>query len=295
LFTVFTRFTCPQSCAQRWPLIAGWYFFFPEKLVRSTMENQMKRFVFALALATALVAGNRCSAGPLGVDYFVDFTLGTDSMAAGINNWAAAHPGANVNMTNDQNNFAAALASGNYSIAVVAIQDFAYFSYPTVTAALSNFFASGGNVIVQDWYYPGSDSGFIAPYGATFTGPADNNTFTVGANPNGLPTGSYNLSNPGWGIYSTDLTPNAGSTVPATFDATSNGAIVYDSTGRAIVNGFLVDTFADPTQGAALYQAELDSFAGGSSATPEPASLTLLGLGALGALGYRWRQRRQAK
>ncbi|HZU37976.1 MAG TPA: PEP-CTERM sorting domain-containing protein [Gemmataceae bacterium] len=260
------------------------------------MHGTLKRWIFGLALAAALVVGSRASAGPIGVDYFVDLTLSTDSMAAGINAWAAAHPGANVNMTNDQNNFAAALASGNYNIAVVAIQDNSYYSYPTATSALASFFAGGGKVIVQDWYYPGFDSGFIAPYGATFTGPNDHNAFTVGANPYGLPTGGYSLTNPGWGIYSTDLTPNAGSSVAATFDATGNGAIVYGSTGRSIVNGFLTDTFAGSSQGAALYEAELNSFVQAPAAVPEPASMTLLGIAGFTCAGYfGWRRRKAVK
>jgi hypothetical protein len=71
-----------------------------------------------------------------------------------------------------------------------------------------------------------------------------------------------------------------------------NGLNYADFTAMADASGSLSFTFRGGNVEGDLNGIQLQSLA--TTATPEPASLTLLGFGAIGLLGYGWRQRRRA-
>jgi hypothetical protein len=62
--------------------------------------------------------------------------------------------------------------------------------------------------------------------------------------------------------------------------------------GTSIVESMLDPSLLPPVVGGGITNVEI--FQPGVSATPEPASLTLFGIGTLGLIGYGWRRRKQA-
>jgi hypothetical protein len=240
--------------------------------------------VYAAALVLLFFGGGAARADIL---YFSDYTVGTDSMSIALTQYAAAHPGTNIYTTSSDTTFASQLASGKYNLAVFFVQGYYSTLYPAGVSALQTFVAGGGRAIADNWAVPAGPS-FLSSFGATFAGPVNNTQFTV-TDPS-LNPGTYHLSNPGWGIFSYDLTPTSG-TSAGNFTS-NNSAIVVGNGGRTIVNGFLSDTLPTNT-GSGLYLAEINRVYG-AKGTPEPSTITLFGVGAVGVAGCTWRRRKRA-
>lgn len=238
-------------------------------------------YTFALAAVFAAITPARAQ----NILFWTDFNAGTNQMTAAL----AALPGSyTVTTATSDTDFATQLSGGTFQLAILHIQGNAPSTYPTAIAAFSTFFAGGGKVLYTEW---GQDSAYAAQFGATFTGNNNDTAFTVTAG-NLLPGVStpVSLTNPGWGIFSTGLSPNLGSTVMATFNGTGQAAITLDSTGRAYVNGFLNDTFTTGSDGVNLYTNEITSL---FAAVPEPSTVALCGLAGVGALYAKWRRVRK--
>lgn len=247
------------------------------------MKSIAVRTAMALVSLSFLTSAARADVGIL---YYNDYTIGTDSMGQALANLG---PGYTVYTASSDTDFQTQLATGNYSLGIFFAQDFQSSNYTSAISALATFAQGGGGAIYADWSQNGS---LAAGFGAGFTGNTNESQFTVSdpALANGI-TNPVNLNNPGWGVFSTGLT---GSNVAATFVSDGNGAIVIGDNGHAIVNGFLNDTFADANQGTQLYTNEIKTVLYGT-AVPEPSTFVLMCLGAAGFAGFGVRRRLQAR
>lgn len=215
------------------------------------------------------IAGGIGSASAGTILYYNDFSVGTDRMAAALAAVGGTHT---VTTAASLAAFNTALGGGGYDLVIFFQQNSSGGAYDTAWAGIAGHLAGGGRAIGADWT---RTNPHVTAFDAAFTGNVNDSAVTVSdaalaagiANP-------INLYNPGWGVFSTGLTPG---TCAATF-STLECAIVWGNGGRSIFNGFLSDTFVDGAEGVQLYVNEIGRVFG----VPEPGALALLGLGLLG-------------
>jgi hypothetical protein len=238
----------------------------------------MKRFLLPIILTLSAEA----QAGS--ILYYNDLVVGTDQMAQALADLSGTHTTETALSSSD---FASKLASGNYDLGILFIQNFFASSYSDAISALGSFVSAGGASIFTDW---SRDDSAASLFGASYGGQINYSAFTI-SDPtlqNGV--GSFvELSNPGWGTYSMGISsPN---NLKATF---SDGFGAISLVGRSIVNGFLSDTFVNEAQGVALYTNEINMLLGNTpSAVPVPAAVWLFGTGLAGLMGFN-RKRTQS-
>jgi len=216
--------------------------------------------------------------------YFRDYVVGTDYMTTALNSRVSM--GDTVYTAVSAADFQTQLQGGGYDLGIFFNQNWSRDT--SAINARGSFVTGGGKAIYTDWTQNGS---LAAQFGASFTGNTNQSPITVTDAALGIGvSGPINLSNPGWGVFSTAL---AGSQIAATFP-NLEGAVVIGNSGRSIVNGFLSDTFAPGSvaDGVQLYKNEIGLLLDGTREVPAPSSIVaLLGLGA-SFVGLRWRKNR---
>jgi len=226
-----------------------------------------------LVCLTAGIAGAQ-----INVLYYVDDSFGTNSMAQAL---AGLGAGYNVTTATSDAQFQSLITTNPYGLVVYEVQN----TPPVATsvADLASYVAGGGHAIGADWYYP--DGTMAGVFGASYTGAVNQSSVDVtSALLSGGITNPFTLTNPGWGVFSTDL---AGGTSAATFGDGSE-AIVFGNGGNTIFNGFLDNTGA----GAQLYTNEIVALTSSPTGTPEPGATTLVLAGILGSFTVLRRRRK---
>ncbi len=215
-----------------------------------------------MALAVTSFAGAADAA--VKVLYRVDSNVGVDRMAEALTNPAFA-----VTTTSDLGGF----DLSTYDLVVYANQN---ESTVGDLGLLSGFIGAGGKLLYTNW------TGTNPDLGGVDGGENNNATLNVGSMFGG---GSYTLTNPGWGTFTSSLIPTS-ATVAGTY-GDNTAAILVGNGGRTVWNGFLNDTL----DSSKLYSNQLSYLTGLSSAVPEPATWAMMITG-FGLAGSALRRRR---
>ena len=198
----------------------------------------MKRLATLLML-TLLLLGTSAAFGS-DVLYWIDATGGIDRMEEALSDDSL---GLTVTLAEDYNDFEAWVASRDWDLIVLTVQNHNLSGYDGFSNFV-NYIDDGGKAIFCAWDAEGSDAYFYALFGAIVTGNRNETSVTVSSDAlaSGLPSNPMTLANNGgWGNFSVGLSPVTSDDIEAASFANGESAIVISNEGKTIINGFLPD------------------------------------------------------
>lgn len=235
--------------------------------------RSIKTLFFAALLAASAVVGPR-PAEAVNILYFEDGTVGTSSVPGALS--LLGLTGSTTTAT-DTTNFNTLLTSNTYDLVIFGEQSNTVF--PDVSAAFTNYINGGGKALATTWL---SDSGLSALFDALTR--VDTNETTIGTDGHPIFAGlgaTVELTNPGWGVFSSSWDPDAGATGLGTLG--SGSAAILGNGGRTLLFGPLFDTYDGLSEGERLVANGIDFLLDSeTSVVPEPSTLAMLGLGLFG-------------
>lgn len=185
--------------------------------------------------------------------YWSDQDLGNNAFPT-----AVTQLGYSQTTAESASDFEAKIASGEYEVAVLLLQN--WFYETTHFPNFKSFLDSGGRAVFVDWT---RDAGLGAWFGITYTGRYNETHMTL-TDPyliNKVGNTSVDIYNPGWSYYSVCMALDGASSA-ATYD---NGDVAIAYTDKTLINGPLKDTFVNFDLGVSLAKAELQKVLGRAS------------------------------
>lgn len=226
-----------------------------------------------------VVIGLLCMSGAMAqpkVLYWTDHNQGVNAVEA-----ALADLGWDVTVASDEVEYNDLLGAGGWDVTCLLLQNAT--SYSTDFANLGSYISGGGKALFTDWT---QDADLGALFGITYTGNFNQTPITL-AGPFGQ--GTFDLENPGWGVWSMGMSLNGASSA-GTF---GNGDVAIAYTSNTVINGWLKDTALYPDQGKAVARAELEFLWGHATcdSTPELSTWALLACSGLAGLVFGRRRK----
>jgi len=178
--------------------------------------------------------------------YYVDYLHGDDPFLA-----AMANLGITPTIADSFEDFAALLQDGGWDLAILLDQNWCNTSW---VDPMVDWVNAGGQAIVADWC---RNETAAEAFGASYSGQKNGSPITQTV-PHPIWFGiadPFDLTNPGWGIFSMGMTATTGQSI-GTFP-NGDDALVVGNDGRTVLNGFLSDTAANPDEGIALAHNEI--------------------------------------
>jgi hypothetical protein len=235
--------------------------------------RSIKALLFAVLLAVGAVSGPR-TAEAVNILYFEDGTQGTSAVGGAL---ALLGLTGSTTTATDLTNFNTLLTSNTYDLVIFGEQNNTVF--PDVSAAFTNYINGGGKALATTWL---EDSGLNALFGAAVRAQTNATSIITDGSPifDGLgPT--IELTNPGWGVFSSSWDPDGGTTGFGTLGTGS--AVVQANGGRTLLYGPLFDTFDDLPEGERFIANGINLLLDDeTSVVPEPSALAMLGFGLFG-------------
>lgn len=235
--------------------------------------RSIKAWFFAVLLGVGAMVGPQPAAA-VNILYFDDGSVGTNAVTGALSLLGLSGSTTTATSTG---NFNTLLTSNTYDLVILGEQSDSD-TFTSVALALTGYVTGGGKVLGTTWL----NEGFGALMGATGRVATNATSITTDGSPIFAGLGpTIELTNPGWGVFSSSWDPDSGTTGFGTLGAGS--AIVQANGGRTLLYGPLFDTYDDTQEGERLIANGINLLLDDEpSVVPEPSTLAMLGLGLFG-------------